>query len=79
MESPNAKANTITGTQASIAPNAVNPSIQARCPSWNTQTSAPNTAPSERAFMTRALTRTSTEPVIKNSRAKVARPIIARA
>jgi hypothetical protein len=48
MESPNAKANTITGTQASIAPNAVNPSIQARCPSWNTQTSAPNTAPSER-------------------------------
>ena len=69
MDSPNAKANTMTGTQASIAPNAVNPSTEDRCPSWKIQTSAPNTAPSERMFITRALTGMSTEPVRQRAEA----------
>ena len=79
MDSPNAKANTMTGIQASIAPNAVKPSREARCPSWKIQTSAPKVAPSERVFMTSALTGMSTDPVIRNSRMKVARPMIASA
>jgi hypothetical protein len=48
MDSPNAKEKMITGVQASMEPKAVNPSRAARCPSWNTQTSAPNVAPSDR-------------------------------
>ncbi len=79
MDRPNAKANTMTGIQASIAPNAVKPSSEARCPSWKIQTSAPKVAPSERVFMTRALRGMSTDPVIRNSSAKVARPMIASA
>ena len=45
----------------------MNPSASARCPSWNTHTSAPNVAPSEIVFISSALTGTSSEPVIRNS------------
>ena len=79
MDRPKAKANTMTGIQASMAPKAVKPSSEARCPSWKIQTSAPKVAPSEMMFMTRALMGMSTNPVIKNSSAKVARAMIARA
>ena len=54
-----------------MAPKLVNPSRPERCPSWNTHTSAPNVAPRDRVFMASALTGTSTEPVIRNSRTNV--------
>src|SRR5215468_4259546 len=79
MDSPNAKVKMMTGAQASTAPKAVNPSSEDRCPSWNTHTSAPNVAPSDKTFMTIALSGTSTEPVIKNNSAKVASAIQAAA
>ena len=75
MDSPNANTNTMTGIQASIAPNAVKPSTLDRFPSWKIHTSAPNTAPRDSVFMTRALIGMTTDPVIRNSRAKVASAI----
>src|SRR5215472_2935309 len=79
MESPNPEAKIMTLRQASAEPQAVNPSSEDRCPSWNTHTSAPNVAPSDKTFMTIALSGMSTEPVIKNNSAKVASAIQAAA
>ena len=72
MDRPNANTNTTTGTHASMAPKASKPSSPDRWPCWKTQTSAPNVAPSDRVFITSALTGTSTEPVIRNSSTNVA-------
>jgi len=69
----------MTGTQASMAPMAVKPSSEDRWGSWKIQTRAPNVAPSEITFMISALTGIRTEPVIRNSSAKVAVAISASA
>ena len=42
-----------------------------RWPSWNTQTSTPSAAAREIALVRSALTGTTTEPVIRNSRTSV--------
>src|SRR6266511_4022147 len=72
MDSPNAKANTSTGSTNHTEPVGSNRSSPDRCPSWNTHTSAPKLAPSDSTFMTRAFTGTTTEPVIRNSSTNVA-------
>src|SRR4029450_7092892 len=79
MDRPKANTKISTGTVMSTMPGGSKPSGPERWPSWNTQTSAPKLAPSDSTFMTIALTGTTTDPVIRNSRAKVASPISPRA
>src|SRR3712207_8822763 len=73
MDSPKANTKISTGMVMSTIPGGSKPSSPDRWPSWNTQTRAPKLAPSDSTFMTIALTGTTTDPVIRNSRAKVAR------
>ena len=68
-----------TGITRSSEPGGSKPSSAGRCPSWNTQTSAPNVAPSDSTFITIALTGSTTEPVIRNSSTNVATTMIAMA
>ena len=72
MDSPNAIANTSTGVVTLRLPSASVPTSPPRWPSWNTQTSAPKPAPRLSRFITNALTGTTTDPVNRNSRTKVA-------
>ena len=59
MESPKRIANSIMGTNGSIGPVRLIPTMPPNHPHWNTATTTPYAAPMERMFMIAALSATT--------------------
>ena len=79
MDRPKAKMKMTSGMVASSEPTGSKPKSPDRWPSWNTQTRAPNVAPSDSTFITTALAATTTEPVMRKRSTSVARTTRPRA
>lgn len=75
MESPKAKISTRIGILGSMDPTGSKASGPERFPSWKIQTRAPKLAPRLTTSIRTALRDTTIEPVMKNSRTKVASSI----